>query len=69
MSQAIKLPISKCDITIRVGTDGVWLSFGKYTTFHVGNTFAGRGVITDKNLIDWILAREAQAKTIKEARA
>lgn len=65
MDKATELPIQDCDITIRVGRDGVWLSLGAHTAFHVMNTLGDGGHIIGNNVAKWCVEREQQAKEIE----
>ena len=58
---ATQLPIEQCDLTVRVGRDGVWLHFGKNAAIHVHNTLGQGGGICATQINHWCLDRQAQA--------
>ena len=65
MDKATELPIQDCDLTVTVGTDGVWLHFGAYSAIHVSNTLGGRQGVIGGNISRWCIEREEQAKQIR----
>lgn len=68
MDKATELPIQDCDLTVSVGRDGVWLHFGAYSAIHVSNTLCERPGVIGKNIAEWCVAREEQAKQIRADR-
>ena len=59
-----ELPIQDCDISIRVGRDGVWLHFGDYAAIHVHNTLGDKSGIMAAQINKWCIDRQEQAKQI-----
>jgi hypothetical protein len=62
MQTNIKLPIEDCDLEVRVGTDGVWLHFGKHTMIHVHNVLGGGHGIIQKQIDQWCIDRQNQVQ-------
>ena len=61
-----QLPIQDCDLEVRVGRDGVWLHFGNYAAIHVHNTLGGGHGIIQKQIDEWCVSRQEQAKQIND---
>lgn len=66
MSRTIELPIQDCDITVRVGRDGVWISLGPNTGFHVMNNLGKTGHIIGRKVAEWCDEREKQAEQVRK---
>lgn len=63
--KATVLDPSKCEIDIRVGKDGVWMTFtastGVSANIHVWNVLGGQGGILRSAIGDWCLDRQKDA--------
>lgn len=64
-TKAVELPIEQCELTVRVGSDGVWLEFGKNAVVHVHNTLGQQGGIAALLVNQWCVARQEQAAALR----
>ena len=66
MEHAIELPIDECNITVKVGRDGVWMHFtdaeGRLASVHIYNCLGNRNGIIGSTIAAWVEEREEQAR-------
>lgn len=65
-TKPVNLPIDRCELSVSVGDEGVWLHFGKYATIHVHNVLGKGDGIIQRRINEWCIKRQAEAITERE---